>query len=452
MFQGGSNSPFSRMAGMHGYPINACVHGAEDFPHWHRVYLREFEVLLQDAHNELFGDRNIGLPYWAWETGETNVLPSGVRTALQNIGSTQSVQSVLGNRPSSSAAAGLWDRGFSLPTSDAISRQTIFQSGVFNVNTYLNRISTSSHSQAVRLLESPHGAIHVACGTPMNSVATAGWHPYFWLHHSNVDRLWEAFLAGRETTDGSRGPVEAEFRTGNPSVYNRGLAPFTTPGGATYTSTDTYTTTAFNYVYDNLPGQSSAPPTCSDTTGSTGFNIGGQPATCTQLQPFCTHPQHGPNIRQVCPRTCGCPTNRVGRPIVLPPPPSTVIVFGASSGCILEQSQPSFVVHFFLVPRGTTFVPPAHTDELGPATAFYVGDGAFFGDVEGGNNHGTPMFVRNIVHNIVGHTADYDVRAMYDEGAWGGDLLTVPTFLHGTAACGGARPVPDVSWFSFENL
>jgi tyrosinase len=41
----------------------------------------------------------------------------------------------------------------------------------------------------------PHGAVHVAVGGNMGSFPTAGLDPLFWLHHCQVDRLWNLWLA-----------------------------------------------------------------------------------------------------------------------------------------------------------------------------------------------------------------------------------------------------------------
>jgi tyrosinase len=39
----------------------------------------------------------------------------------------------------------------------------------------------------------PHGSMHVAVGGHMGGFDTAGLDPLFWLHHSNIDRLWEVW-------------------------------------------------------------------------------------------------------------------------------------------------------------------------------------------------------------------------------------------------------------------
>jgi len=450
MFQGGGTGPFARMAGLHGYPTYSCVHGAENFPHWHRVYVNEFETLLQQAHFELYGTRDIGLPYWAWDSSQSTALPSTVAAAFANIGSRSSIQAVMGSRPSSreSSARSMYDNGYTLLDAGSIGRHSSFQSAVSNTNDLLSRVNTMSHQTASSLLESPHGGIHVACAAPMSSIGTAGWHPYFWLHHCNVDRIWEAFLAGRQSRDGSRGPVEAQFRTSNPTVYNRGLAPFVKPNGLAYTSTDTFTTTAFNYVYDTLPVAQPIP--CADST-TTGFTVSGGPATCAQLAGYCNHATHGPGVQRVCRRTCGvCTSSTNVREKQITRSAEILITFGKRSGCKLDLTQPSFVVHFFLVPTGTAWIAPGHTDELGPATPYYSGDGAFFGDAKGDTMHHA-IFVRHIAH-FSGSISDYEVMALYDEGEWGGTLLTSPTFLQPTAECDGAAPVPDASWFNFTSI
>ena len=62
------------------------------------------------------------------------------------------------------------------------------------------------------LEQTPHGAVHVAVGGPsgfMSAFDTAALDPIFWLHHCNLDRLWERWLRapagghppGRNPTD-----------------------------------------------------------------------------------------------------------------------------------------------------------------------------------------------------------------------------------------------------------
>ena len=45
-------------------PPSYCVHGAECFPNWHRIYMLDIEHTLRRADIFLGNDGNIGLPYW----------------------------------------------------------------------------------------------------------------------------------------------------------------------------------------------------------------------------------------------------------------------------------------------------------------------------------------------------------------------------------------------------
>src|SRR5436305_4534028 len=45
-----------------------------------------------------------------------------------------------------------------------------------------------------RLESTPHDSVHVSIGGFMGSFGTAARDPIFWLHHSNIDRLWDAWL------------------------------------------------------------------------------------------------------------------------------------------------------------------------------------------------------------------------------------------------------------------
>jgi tyrosinase len=51
------------------------------------------------------------------------------------------------------------------------------------------------HANRMGALEgTPHGAVHVAVGGYMLNPDTAALDPIFWLHHANIDRLWEGWL------------------------------------------------------------------------------------------------------------------------------------------------------------------------------------------------------------------------------------------------------------------
>jgi hypothetical protein len=69
-------------------------------------------------------------------------------------------------------------------------------------------------------------AVHGLLGFPMASIAVAAYSPLFWLHHCNIDRLYEAYL---QLHPDSRD--EMAHRDGAKREYDTHLAPFKTPYG-----------------------------------------------------------------------------------------------------------------------------------------------------------------------------------------------------------------------------
>ena len=60
-------------------------------------------------------------------------------------------------------------------------------------------------------MESPHNSVHVACGFPMTSLNYAAFFPGFFLHHCQVDRVYEAYL--RDHADSAEEFKACELQT-----------------------------------------------------------------------------------------------------------------------------------------------------------------------------------------------------------------------------------------------
>jgi hypothetical protein len=156
-------------ANIHGTPgpetdplFKDCQHGTLHFLTWHRGYLYYFERILREAS----GDLTLTLPYWDWSTNRSVPLayrqPAGPGNSLFH-------PRILNN-------------GALLPITTV----------VFDRDTALGRPTFGSFSS---LLEgSPHGAVHVMVGGDMGSVPTSARDGIFWLHHANIDRLWNLWL------------------------------------------------------------------------------------------------------------------------------------------------------------------------------------------------------------------------------------------------------------------
>ncbi len=142
---------------------NTCEHNTDFFWSWHRMYLYWFERIIR----KMCGDSCWGLPYWNWAPGNELQLPAPFR----------------------------------VPTSElyTVNRNPAMNNGTGSLNPLA--IDTGPTFAAVNFLtansiiQGPHGSVHVEVGGWMSSVPTAAQDPIFYLHHSNVDRLWDLWLA-----------------------------------------------------------------------------------------------------------------------------------------------------------------------------------------------------------------------------------------------------------------
>jgi len=179
-----------------------CQHGSWFFLPWHRMYLLAFELIIQDA----LGDDEWALPYWYSvdpDDADKSVLPPAFRDDSKNL-----------HTDNRSAAI---NAGAALPVElvpaigDALAADIYSTPDGTSAFGGGERSAPSFSGDEVGLLEDvPHGAVHVLVGNDfdadgnllragwMGSFYTAGLDPVFWLHHSNIDRLWQAWLDENE--------------------------------------------------------------------------------------------------------------------------------------------------------------------------------------------------------------------------------------------------------------
>jgi tyrosinase len=171
-----------------------CRHNSWFFFAWHRMYLYRFESIIQ--HH--LGDPTWALPYWDYTKPEDEArkLPLPFREPQTNANSLyvpgRSTEASNGtplgrilDKPRAGADAGpaLRLREFAVPRADA---SASFGGGIVK--------DTRPDSDARGALENrPHASMHGAVGGLMGAFATAALDPVFWLHHANIDRLWEVW-------------------------------------------------------------------------------------------------------------------------------------------------------------------------------------------------------------------------------------------------------------------
>jgi N-acetylneuraminic acid mutarotase len=149
---------------------------------WHRLMLSEFEGVIR----EVLHDEDFTLPYWNPVTGNSGdlVVPAVFRqpgTTLYN------------------ATRWPWVNGGE--RLDVLWRDWL-SLDCLNEKSYIDS-PTGSLGFNPRLDLNPHFLTHIALGGDMADFATVGGDPIFYLHHCNLDRIWESWnrLGNKNPTD-----------------------------------------------------------------------------------------------------------------------------------------------------------------------------------------------------------------------------------------------------------
>ncbi len=253
------NGDYFRLAGYHGWPNDYCAHRQEVFPHWHRAYLCDVERSLIRADMDLGNDGNVGLPYWDWTRPTINgqVVPNLIRDNFGQIPSAlqSQIRSVAGGST-------LINRGYQLSRDSTITRRLRSSFVNSKVNEALLQPqhwrAASTEWSAGASIETSHNDIHVACGYPMTSVNYAAFHPIFFLHHCNVDRIYERYLTIETDSRlefAARQRSLVEQRSSRTNRFTAPLEPFFHPvrPNEPIMASDTFDIQGLGYSYDALP-------------------------------------------------------------------------------------------------------------------------------------------------------------------------------------------------------
>jgi tyrosinase len=197
--------------------FNQCEHGTIQFLTWHRGYLYYFERILRAAS----GDPGFALPYWDWTANPT--LPEAFRLPAD-------------------ASNPLYDTPRNI--NDGSSLPSVVVSDDLDTALAMVPFEAGFTGFSPSLEGSPHGAVHVLVGGKMGSVPTAANDPIFWLHHCNIDRIWNQWL---NLGGGRANPSDASFLD---QPYS-----FADENGQTVTVTvgQIISSAVLGYRYDSVP-------------------------------------------------------------------------------------------------------------------------------------------------------------------------------------------------------
>ncbi|KZN55264.1 tyrosinase family protein [Pseudoalteromonas luteoviolacea] len=180
-----------------------CQHGSWFFLPWHRMYLYFFERIVRKTIVDLNGPEDWALPYWNYsDVDNPKLSPEQQDRALHIPPEFGFTNSMAGSSHPNPDFPGLWMEerlSYKLNPKDASSTSSM-QSKNFVVNNGVGFGGvkfTFSHSPGTfGLLENvPHNKVHVDIGGAMGDPDTAALDPIFWLHHANIDRLWQSWIA-----------------------------------------------------------------------------------------------------------------------------------------------------------------------------------------------------------------------------------------------------------------
>lgn len=177
-----------------------CQHQTWFFLPWHRGYLAAFEAIVASIVEALGGPGEWALPYWNYSDGSANArrMPRAFIGRRRPDGSNNPLWSPrrpnFDNDFNYQIPAGIVDTGPALSTPRFTSGRTGVPPGFGGPETGSVHFGAASGFANGELESQPHNLVHDAIGGLMGDPNTAGLDPIFWLHHANVDRLWQVWV------------------------------------------------------------------------------------------------------------------------------------------------------------------------------------------------------------------------------------------------------------------
>jgi tyrosinase len=328
------------------------AHGGGDenfFLPWHRMFVYFFEKIIRSVA----ADESFTLPYWDYTTQDSSIhsiLPPEFR---------QQDDQVLGPLYVAERNGGV-NQGEPMPHQGVVDP--------INLDDLAECTYEPSGAQmgfCMRLDQQLHGAVHVGVGNRKNmgAVPWAARDPIFWLHHSNIDRLWASWNdAGRTNPTLAQTFVFADIE-GNRVVAD---------------VKDFMDLTLANYRYDRLePAPACPQPQTVAALAATAQNR--KRVAMAKATPVRLGPQAVTVPLEALPEQEGTPPTLLpARVRALAPGKRLFLVIKN----LQTEVQPGVVYELFLdLPQGAT------KDQ---SRAHYVGALNFFHAMPAGHGHGRP--------------------------------------------------------------
>ena len=269
-----------------------CQHQTWHFLPWHRGYLSSFEAIMRAAIVKLGGPDDWCLPYWNYSDNQdpnARKLPTAFGQARLPDGSANPLlvtrrygdgtgrivltkADVSLNALRETEFSGNGDGG----TTGFGGAPTVFQ----HDGTNNGQLESRPHNNVHDLIggRQPDGDPQDARIYGLMAIPdTAALDPIFWLHHCNIDRLWEVWL---KRDGANRNPSDEQWLSG---PTDRGFAmPAPDGTGYDFTASDVLDTTRLGYIYDD-----------------TSDPLGGAARLATRMTRFGLSPADAANVKEI---------------------------------------------------------------------------------------------------------------------------------------------------------
>lgn len=235
-----------------------CQHQSWYFAPWHRGYLLALEAQIRAAVVSLGGPSDWALPYWNYfGQGDENEIPPAFTEQTLPDGTPNPLFVEARYGPN-------FDGNIFIPippASEVCEGNTVYTGS--NAATpfpgFGGPKTRFSHSGEINgnLESNPHNLVHVDVGGVnsdqtvwglMSDPGIAALDPIFYLHHSNIDRMWAAWDA-----NGNSNPTDPNWLNGPAATGGREFAmPFPDGSSWVYTPALVNSLAQLDYTYDDL--------------------------------------------------------------------------------------------------------------------------------------------------------------------------------------------------------
>src|SRR6185436_17775392 len=245
-----------------------CQHGSWYFLPWHRGYLLSLEACIRAEVVKLGGPKTWALPYWNYfgPNNENQLLPAFATPDWPDGKDSNPlfIKQRYGPNDDGNVFIPLDQvnlNAMNVPDFTGVSNGDDPDFG--GVDTGFEH-GGSPHGD---LESQPHDYVHVFTDKSnpqnqnlpglMSDPDTAGLDPIFYLHHANIDRLWEVWIQG-SVSQGN--PKQASWKNGPAAAGERGFSMPLPPKGApwNYTPDQMADLSKLDYTYDDVTSAAEA--------------------------------------------------------------------------------------------------------------------------------------------------------------------------------------------------